>query len=49
LETDRKNQRKIRLFYGDTQTGQSWFDEHDVVGRIGRSTGSIKVPLLVAD
>ncbi len=47
LETVRKNQRKVRLFYGDTQTGQSWFDEHDVVGRIGRSTGSIKVPLLI--
>jgi hypothetical protein len=47
LETLRQNQRKVRLFYGDTQTGQSWFDEHDVVGYIGRSTGSIKVPLLI--
>ncbi|WP_347987588.1 hypothetical protein [Methylomonas sp. AM2-LC] len=47
LETVRQNQRKVRLFYGDVQTGQSWFEEHDVVGHIGRSTGSIKVPLLV--
>lgn len=47
LETVRQNQRKVRLFYGNTQTGQSWFDEHDVIGRIGRSTGPIKVPLLI--
>ena len=47
LETVRQNQRKVRLYYGNTQTGQSWFDEHDVIGRIGRSTGPIKVPLLI--
>lgn len=47
LETVRVNQRKVRLFYGDPKTGQSWFDEHDVIGRIGRSTGPIKVPLLI--
>jgi hypothetical protein len=47
LETVRLNQRKVRLFYGDPKTGQSWFDEHDVIGRIGRSTGPIKVPLLI--
>jgi len=47
LEKHRQNRRKIRLFYGDTQTGQSWLDEHDMVGCIGRSTGPIKVPLLV--
>jgi len=48
LENYRQNQRKIRLYYGDTQTGKSWLDEHDVIGCIGRSTGSIKVPLLVS-
>gem|GEM_PF-734486 len=47
LESIRQNQRKVRLFYGNPQTGQSWLDEHDVIGRIGRSTGSIKVPLLI--
>lgn len=47
LETLRKNQRKVRLYYGDTQTGQSWFEEHDVIGCIGRSVGPIKAPLLV--
>jgi hypothetical protein len=38
----------VRLVLGDTSTGESWLDECDVVGRIGRSTGSLKVPLLIA-
>jgi hypothetical protein len=47
LEQLRQSRRKIRLFYGDPETGQSWNEEHDIIGCIGRSTGSIKVPLLV--
>jgi hypothetical protein len=47
LEKLLKSGTEVRIFYGDTQTGQSWHDEFDVVGRIGRSTGSIKIPLLV--
>jgi hypothetical protein len=47
LERLRHQRRKIRLYYGDPVTGQSWLDEHDVIGWIGRSTGSIKVPLLI--
>jgi hypothetical protein len=47
LELCRKTRRQVRLVYGDTTSGQSWFDEFDVVGRIGRSTGWLKVPLLI--
>ncbi|WP_019866563.1 hypothetical protein [Methylovulum miyakonense] len=47
LEACRQNRCEIRLYYGDTQTGQSWLDEHDIIGYIGRSTGIVKVPLLV--
>jgi len=47
LERYRLNQRKVRLYFGDTQTGESWLDELDLVGSIGRSTGPIKGPLLV--
>jgi hypothetical protein len=47
LEACRQNRCEIRLFYGDTQNGQSWLDEHDVIGCVGRSTGTVKVPLLV--
>lgn len=47
LEKLQNSGDEVRIFYGDTQTGQSWHDEFDVVGRIGRSTGNIKIPLLV--
>lgn len=47
LESCRKNGNKVRLVLGNTATGASWLDEHDVVGRIGRSCGWLKVPLLV--
>jgi hypothetical protein len=49
LESCRKAGNKLRLVLGDTTTGESWLDEFDVVGTIGRSTGSLKVPLLIED
>ncbi|MBS3963766.1 MAG: hypothetical protein KGZ80_04570 [Methylomonas sp.] len=49
LESCMKSGQIVRVFYGDTKTGQSWHDEFDMVGRIGRSTGSIKIPLIVPD
>jgi len=47
LESCRAQERKIRLIPGDTHTGEPWLEEHDVVGRIDRSTGTLKVPLLI--
>ena len=47
LESCRRDSRKVRLMSGDTATGRCWLEEHDVVGRIGRSTGTLKVPLLI--
>jgi hypothetical protein len=47
LENARVNGYRVRLFYGDTETGKSWMDEYDVTGTVGRSTGSIKRPLLI--
>lgn len=47
LETCRRDGRKLRLMLGDTATGRCWLDEYDVVGRIGRSSGPLKVPLLI--
>ncbi len=49
LESARKNDQRLRLFLGDTETGRDWMDENDVVGRIGRSMGPMKVPLLISD
>lgn len=48
LESCRTRARKIRLIFGDTRTGEPWLEEHDVVGRIGRSIGTLKIPLLIA-
>ena len=47
LERLRAAGTECRIFYGNTVTGQSWLDENDMVGRIGRSTGTIKIPLIV--
>ena len=54
LEYARANDIRIILNYGNTKTGKSWNEEHDIkgyVGRatgyVGRSTGSNKIPLLI--
>lgn len=47
LERCRREGSQVRLMLGDPSTGTPWMEEHDVVGRIGRSTGDCKVPLLV--
>ncbi|MBB4730507.1 hypothetical protein [Xanthomonas arboricola] len=47
LETCRLAHTVVRLILGNRHTGQPWLEEHDVVGTIGRSTGLLKVPLLV--
>lgn len=49
LEDARKSNDKMRIFMGDTETGRDWMDEYDTIGRIGRSMGPMKSPLLVAD
>lgn len=46
LETLRRDRTPVRIYYGG-EDGQSWLCEDDVIGRIGRSTGRIKIPLLV--
>jgi len=47
LEDARINRYRVRLFFGDTKTGQDWNEEHDTIGRVGRSTSRIKIPLLI--
>ncbi len=41
------SQQRIRLVYGDTDTGKDWLEEYDVIGTIGRSTGIKQIPLLI--
>jgi len=47
LERARTNRTRITLDYGDTKTSKSWNEIHDITGRVGCSTGNIKIPLLV--
>jgi len=47
LENAMHNDLRIRVFYGDSMTGKDWTEENDIIGTIGRSSGSIKIPLLV--
>ena len=49
IEGYRKSGGKIRLFYGDKNTGRCWMEENDVLGRVGRSTGKMQIPLLIPD
>lgn len=43
-----KNGWIVKIYQGDVKTGIVWAEEWDRIGRIGRSTGSIQIPLLVA-
>lgn len=47
LEKARQENRRIRIFYGDVRTGRDYLEHYDIMGTIGRSTGSHKIPLLI--
>jgi hypothetical protein len=46
LEKCRKEETLVRVFYCG-EDGKDWLEEYDMLGRIGRSTGLMKIPLLV--
>jgi hypothetical protein len=46
LQACRKHGTRIRLYYGHAD-GKSWGERYDVTGKISRSMGPIKIPLLV--
>jgi len=37
----------IRVHYGDSKTGKDWLEECHIFGRVSRSMGPCKIPLLV--
>lgn len=47
LESVRQQRIRVRLFYGDKATGNSWLDRYDIEGTISRSTGNNKIPILI--
>ena len=48
LERARKQGFRVRIWLGDKSTGRAWTEDADVTGYVGRSTGPIRVPLLLA-
>lgn len=47
LEQIRRYGTRVRFHWGNAQTGEDWGDIYDVAGTIGRSTGEVKIPLLI--
>lgn len=50
LENARQNRTRLHVSLGETEgpeAGNDWLEENMVYGFIGRSTGSIKIPLLI--
>ena len=47
LENARQTRTRLHVSLGDSESGRDWLEENMVNGFIGRSTGSIKVPLLI--
>lgn len=47
LEHARHSGERIRVFYGDTETGREWLEEWGTMGYVGRSCGRHSIPLLV--
>lgn len=50
LENARQNRTRLHVSLGETggpEAGKDWLEENMVHGFIGRSTGSIKIPLLI--
>ena len=49
LEKIRYRGERIQIFYGDTETGKNWNEEYDTFGTIGKSSGRVNMPLLIAN
>lgn len=42
-----KHKDRIRIFFGDSESGADWCETFDTMGTIGLSQGPTKVPLLI--
>lgn len=43
----RENKIRCLFRYGDINTGEDWGEIHEIYGYIGRSAGSVPIPLLI--
>lgn len=49
LESVRVSGQRIRMVYGDRETGKDWLCENDKTGRVGRTTGWHTIPILCSN
>ena len=42
-----KHKDRIRIFFGDAESGTDWLDDYCTVGTIGLSHGPVKIPLII--
>lgn len=47
LERLRWDGTRVKFNFGDIKTGKDWNEENDTTGTLGRSSGNIKIPLLI--
>lgn len=47
LESVRESQTRVIIEYGNTVTGEPWLGGVPSRGRVGRSNGEIKIPILL--
>lgn len=47
LDNAMNKHERIRIFYGDKETGRDWCEFFDTIGYVGRSYGNVKIPLLI--
>jgi len=47
LEDARQNRTRLHFEFGDPKTGKNWNEVNDCDGYVGRSTGPVKIPLLI--
>ena len=47
LESLRGKSQRVKIYLGDQETGRDWMEESDKIGKVGRSSGPIKIPLLL--
>jgi hypothetical protein len=48
LESARLNRTRLHISFGDPDSGRDWLEEFESHGYVGRSTGPVKVPLILA-
>ena len=47
LERARINKTRLKFYLGDKETGKDWMEEDSKLGKIGRSTGQVKIPIII--